>query len=68
MQAARQRWAWAPSSCACSSACTSTSCAPAPGCPGEAQRRYAQVMEELAELTTRFAQNVLHDEPPGSWC
>lgn len=29
---------------------------------GEAQRRYAQVMEELAALTTRFAQNVLHDE------
>ena len=29
----------------------------------EAQRlRYAQVMEELARLTTRFAQNVLHDE------
>ena len=27
-----------------------------------AQRRYAQVMEELAALTTRFAQNVLHDE------
>jgi len=28
----------------------------------DAQRRYAQVMEELAALTTRFAQNVLHDE------
>ena len=29
----------------------------------EAQRlRHAQVMEELARLTTRFAQNVLHDE------
>jgi peptidyl-dipeptidase Dcp len=27
-----------------------------------AQRRYAQVMEELAALTTRFGQNVLHDE------
>ena len=27
-----------------------------------AQARYAQVMERLAELTTRFAQNVLHDE------
>ncbi len=28
-----------------------------------AQReRYAQVMQELARLTTRFAQNVLHDE------
>ena len=27
-----------------------------------AQQRYAQVMEELAALTTRFAQNVLHDE------
>ena len=24
--------------------------------------RYAQVMQELAQLTTRFAQNVLHDE------
>jgi peptidyl-dipeptidase Dcp len=28
----------------------------------EAQARYAQVMERLAEETTRFAQNVLHDE------
>ena len=29
----------------------------------EPQRlRYAQLMEELARLTTRFAQNVLHDE------
>jgi len=27
-----------------------------------AQARYAQVMERLAELTTTFAQNVLHDE------
>ncbi len=27
-----------------------------------AQARYAQVMERLAELTTRFGQNVLHDE------
>jgi peptidyl-dipeptidase Dcp len=27
-----------------------------------AQARYGQVMEELAALTTRFAQNVLHDE------
>ena len=27
-----------------------------------AQKRYAAVMEELASLTTRFAQNVLHDE------
>lgn len=32
---------------------------------GDARHRYAQVMAELAELTTRFAQNVLHDE--GSW-
>ena len=31
----------------------------------EAQARHAQVMEALAELTTRFAQNVLHDE--SSW-
>lgn len=29
---------------------------------GAARTRYAQVMEELATLTTRFAQNVLHDE------
>jgi peptidyl-dipeptidase Dcp len=29
---------------------------------GAAQQRYAQVMEELARLTTRFGQNVLHDE------
>ncbi len=28
----------------------------------QAQARYAQVMERLAELTTSFAQNVLHDE------
>jgi len=28
----------------------------------EAQVRYAQVMEELARLTTEFGQNVLHDE------
>ena len=27
-----------------------------------AQARYAQVMERLAELTTQFGQNVLHDE------
>jgi peptidyl-dipeptidase Dcp len=27
-----------------------------------AQQRYAAVMQELARLTTRFAQNVLHDE------
>ncbi len=32
---------------------------------GAAQQRYAAVMEELAALTTRFAQNVLHDE--SSW-
>ncbi len=30
--------------------------------PASAQARYAQVMERLAELTTRFAQNVLADE------
>jgi len=29
---------------------------------GASRSRYAQVMAELAELTTRFAQNVLHDE------
>ncbi len=29
------------------------------------RQRYAQVMEQLAALTTRFAQNVLHDE--SSW-
>jgi peptidyl-dipeptidase Dcp len=33
--------------------------APAP------QARYAEVMQQLARLTTRFAQNVLHDE--SSW-
>jgi peptidyl-dipeptidase Dcp len=32
---------------------------------GEARARYAAVMQELADLTTRFAQNVLHDE--SSW-
>ncbi len=31
----------------------------------QARQRYAQVMEELASLTTQFAQNVLHDE--SSW-
>ena len=30
-----------------------------------AQARYAAIMAELAQLTTRFAQNVLHDE--SSW-
>lgn len=29
---------------------------------GEAQKRYAQIMQRLAELTTRFGQNVLADE------
>ena len=29
---------------------------------GGARSRYAQVMQRLAELTTTFAQNVLHDE------
>lgn len=29
---------------------------------GAARERYAEVMEELARLTTRFGQNVLHDE------
>ncbi len=33
---------------------------------GPEQARYAQVMETLAGLTTRFAQNVLHDET--QWC
>jgi peptidyl-dipeptidase Dcp len=28
----------------------------------EAQARYARIMEQLAEATTSFAQNVLHDE------
>jgi peptidyl-dipeptidase Dcp len=34
---------------------------------GAARERYAQVMEELAGLTTRFAQNVLHDESSYGW-
>mgnify|MGYP002623254223 CR=1 FL=1 len=29
---------------------------------GEPRRRFGEVMESLAALTTRFAQNVLHDE------
>jgi peptidyl-dipeptidase Dcp len=29
---------------------------------GAARERYAQIMEQLATLTTTFAQNVLHDE------
>ncbi len=33
--------------------------------PPEAQARHAQVMQALARLTTRFAQNLLHDE--SSW-
>jgi peptidyl-dipeptidase Dcp len=32
---------------------------------GATRERYGRVMEELAALTTRFAQNVLHDE--SSW-
>jgi len=32
---------------------------------GAARQRYGRIMEELAALTTRFAQNVLHDE--SSW-
>jgi peptidyl-dipeptidase Dcp len=32
---------------------------------GAARERHAAIMSELAELTTRFAQNVLHDE--ASW-
>ena len=51
-----------PSSCASSSACTSTSCAPARKLGADKQPRYAQIMERLAQLTTRFAQNVLADE------
>ncbi|AMO23600.1 M3 family metallopeptidase [Ramlibacter solisilvae] len=31
----------------------------------DAQRRYKEVMQELAQLTTAFGQNVLHDE--SSW-
>jgi peptidyl-dipeptidase Dcp len=30
--------------------------------PPAGQKRYAQVMQRLAELTTAFSQNVLHDE------
>jgi len=30
--------------------------------PPDARRRYADVMRSLAELTTQFGQNVLHDE------
>jgi peptidyl-dipeptidase Dcp len=30
--------------------------------PADKQARYAQVMQRLAELTTAFSQNVLHDE------
>jgi len=33
--------------------------------PAAARQRHAQIMEDLARLTTRFAQNVLHDE--SSW-
>ncbi len=33
--------------------------------PDAPRRRYAEVMEALAQRTTRFAQNVLHDE--SSW-
>jgi peptidyl-dipeptidase Dcp len=29
---------------------------------GEAQKRYAEINKRLAELTTRFSNNVLHDE------
>ena len=33
--------------------------------PAAQRERYAQIMQDLARLTTRFAQNVLHDE--SSW-
>ncbi len=33
--------------------------------PPAARQRHAQIMEDLARLNTRFAQNVLYDEP--SW-
>ena len=41
---------------------TSISCAPARSLGAAAQPRYAEIMERLAELTTRFGQNVLADE------
>ena len=50
------------SSGACSSASTWTSFAPAPSSRRAEQKRYAAVMQRLAELTTRFGQNVLADE------
>jgi peptidyl-dipeptidase Dcp len=34
---------------------------------GDAQKRYAAVMEQLAQLTTQFAQNVLADESATGW-
>src|ERR1700740_2031669 len=50
------------SNCACSNRCTSTSCGGAPRRGPDTQPRSAQIMERLAQLTTRFAQNVLADE------
>ena len=35
---------------------------------GPAQKRYAEVMQRLADLTTRFGQNVLADESASNWC
>ena len=47
---------------ACSSASTSTSCAPARGSAPPRRRATRRSMQRLAELTTRFGQNVLADE------
>ena len=51
-----------PSSVACSSASTSTSSAPARSWRRRSRRATPPIMERLAELTTRFGQNVLADE------
>ena len=60
--AARRAPARAGAAAAHSSASTSISCARARGFPAAAKARYGAIVERLAELTTRFSQNVLADE------
>jgi hypothetical protein len=60
--AARETLGLTASSSVFSSACTWDFVRAGARLAPAAQKRYAQVMERLAELTTRFTQNVLADE------
>ena len=62
LHARRDALGLTPSSGACSSASHLDFVRAGARLAPDAQARYAQVMERLAELTTRFAQNVLPDE------